>query len=235
MLEIRAIHAHYELSHVIQGIDLTARDGEVIGIFGRNGVGKTTLLKTVAGWIHPTAGEILIDHRRIDRLSPDRVCHAGVGFVPEDRRIFPGLTVEENLVLGFMQLPKRSAAANGKALARVYARFPRLQERRFQLGVTLSGGEQQMLAIARILVGNPKILLIDEPCEGLAPIIVAEIYAIIREMKQAGSTILMVEQNINQAIEVCDRFVAMERGKVVLTGDARSQVDREQLLAAISI
>lgn len=235
MLEIRGIHAHYGLSHVIQGIDLTVRDGEVIGIFGRNGVGKTTLLKTIAGWIHPSAGEIRIGGERIDRLSPDRICHAGVGFVPEDRRIFPGLSVEENLTLGFMQVPGRSVADNGEALARVYARFPRLRERRLQLGTTLSGGEQQMLAIARILIGEPRVLLIDEPCEGLAPMIVAEIYAIISEMKQAGRTILMVEQNINQAIEACDRFVAMERGSVVLAGVASSRADRERLLAVVSV
>jgi len=235
MLEIRGIHSHYGLSHVVQGIDLSVRAGEVIGIFGRNGVGKTTLLKTIAGWIHPSAGEVWIGEKRIDGQSPDRICHAGIGFVPEDRRIFPGLTVEENLVLGFMQTPKRSATANAEALARVYLRFPRLKERRRQLGTTLSGGEQQMLAIARVLVGEPIALLIDEPSEGLAPIIIAEIYAIIREMKQAGRAILLVEQNVNQAIETCNRFIAIERGQVVMTGDPASKSDREKLMSVISV
>lgn len=235
MLEIRGVHAHYGLSHVVQGIDLAVRGGEVVGIFGRNGVGKTTLLKTVAGWIRPSAGEIRIGEMRIDGLSPDRVCHAGIGFVPEDRRIFPGLTVEENLMLGFMQVPGRSAAANKQALAHVYARFPRLWERRLQLGATLSGGEQQMLAIARILVGEQKVLLVDEPSEGLAPMIVAEIYSIITEMKQTGCAILLVEQNVKQAIKVCNRFVAIERGRVVMTGNPESNSDREKLLATILV
>ena len=155
MLDIRNLHTHYGPSHIIQGIDLTVRDGEVFGIFGRNGVGKTTLLKTIAGWIKPTAGEIAFDGERIDGLNADRIARRGVGFVPEDRRIFPGLTVEENLTLGFLQVPGRSAADNRAALQAVYARFPRLSERRAQFGTTLSGGEQQMLAMARVMVGKP--------------------------------------------------------------------------------
>src|SRR5258707_517001 len=154
MLELHNIHAHYGLSHVVQGIDLGARAGEVVGIFGRNGVGKTTLLKTIAGWLKPTEGEIRIDGKRIDGASPDGICRAGVSFVPEDRRIFPGLTVEENLALGFLQVPRRAATGNRAALDTIYRRFPRLQERRRQLGTTLSGGEQQMLAIARAIVGG---------------------------------------------------------------------------------
>src|SRR5262249_28478831 len=156
---------------------------------------------------------------------------AGVGFVPEDRRIFPGLTVEENLTLGFLQVPRRARNGDAAALAAVYARFPRLQERRRQLGTTLSGGEQQMLAIARVMVGEPKLLLVDEPSEGLSPIIVAEIYAIIAEMKRAGRTILLVEQNVATALAVCDRFVAIERGRIVAEGDSGSAADRERLLS----
>ncbi len=226
MLELHNIHAHYGLSHVVQGIDLGARAGEVVGIFGRNGVGKTTLLKTIAGWLKPTEGEIRIDGKRIDGASPDGICRAGVSFVPEDRRIFPGLTVEENLALGFLQVPRRAATGNRAALDTIYRRFPRLQERRRQLGTTLSGGEQQMLAIARAIVGEPKLLLVDEPSEGLAPMIVADIYAIIAEKKRAGRAILLVEQNVFQALTVCDRFVAIERGRVVLTGVAGSQAVR---------
>jgi len=234
-LEIRNIHAHYGASHVVQGIDLEACAGEVIGIFGRNGVGKTTLLKTIAGWLKPSAGEIRIDGARIDGASPDRVCRAGVSLVPEDRRIFPGLTVEENLALGFLQVPRRAAAGNRVALEAVYGRFPRLRERRRQLGTTLSGGEQQMLAIARAMVGEPKLMLVDEPSEGLAPMIVEEIYAVMAEMKRAGRAILLVEQNVFQALTLCDRFVAIERGQVVMTGVAGSDADRDKLLATIAV
>jgi branched-chain amino acid transport system ATP-binding protein len=235
MLEIRNIHIHYGLSHVVQGIDLTARDGEVIGIFGRNGVGKTTLLKTIAGWIKPSAGEIDFDGQRIDGLSADRISRGGVGFVPEDRRIFPGLTVEENIALGFLQVPGRSAAGHRAALQRIYQRFPRLQERRAQNGTTLSGGEQQMLAMARVMVGKPRLLLVDEPSEGLAPMIVADLYAIITEMKQAGCTILLIEQNVRQALTVCDRFAVIERGRIVLQGDAKDEADCDRLLAIIAV
>jgi branched-chain amino acid transport system ATP-binding protein len=235
MLEIRNIHAHYGTSHVVQGISLLANAGEAIGIFGRNGVGKTTLLKTIAAWIRPSAGEINFTGRRIDGLSADRVSRAGVGFVPEDRRIFPGLTVEENLTLGFMQVPHRQAAANRAALAGIYARFPRLAERRAQSGTTLSGGEQQMLAMARVMVGEPKLLLVDEPSEGLAPMIVKDLYAIIADMKRAGCAVLLVEQNVAQALDVCDRFIVIERGAIALSGDAGATSDRARLFATIAV
>jgi branched-chain amino acid transport system ATP-binding protein len=235
MLDIRNIHVHYGTSHVVQGIDLAVSAGEVIGIFGRNGVGKTTLLKTVAGWIQPTAGEIDFDGKRIDGLPADRISRGGVGFVPEDRRIFPGLTVEENIALGFLQVPDRNAAGHRAALQRIYERFPRLQERRAQNGTTLSGGEQQMLAMARVMVGKPRLLLVDEPSEGLAPMIVADLYAIITEMKQAGCAVLLVEQNFVQALTVCDRFAVIERGRIVLQGDAKDKTDCDRLLATIAV
>jgi branched-chain amino acid transport system ATP-binding protein len=235
MLAINDVHAYYGSSHIVQGVGLSVARGEVLGIFGRNGVGKTTLLKTIAGWIPASGGEIIIDGTRIDGASPDRICRLGVGFVPEDRRIFPGLTVEENLTLGFMQVPRRGGTANRAALAEIYRRFPRLHERRRQHGTTLSGGEQQMLAIARVLIGAPRLLLVDEPSEGLAPMMVTEIYAILRELKQAGRAILLVEQNVPQALTLCDRFVAMERGRVVLAGDARSAEDGARLMAAITV
>ena len=161
----------------MQGIDLAVGAGEVVGIFGRNGVGKTTLLKTIAGWIAPSARRDSLRrraHRR--RCRPTASAALGVGFVPEDRRIFPGLTVEENLTLGFLQVPRPLARrATAPRSTAIYRRFPRLRERRRQLGTTLSGGEQQMLAMARVMVGEPKLLLIDEPSEGLAPMIVADI------------------------------------------------------------
>ena len=235
MLEIRDIHTHYGSSHIVQGVDLTVQSGEVVGVFGRNGVGKTTLLKTIAGWIPASRGEIRIGETRIDGATPDRICRLGVGFVPEDRRIFPGLSVEENLTLGFMQVPRRDGAGNRVALARIYQRFPRLDERRRQHGTTLSGGEQQMLAMARVLVGEPSLLLIDEPSEGLAPMMVAEIYAILTELKQAGRAILLVEQNVAQALTICDRFIALDRGRIALAGNAGVAADRERLLATIAV
>jgi branched-chain amino acid transport system ATP-binding protein len=234
MLDIRNLNTHYGTSHIIQGIDLTVNDGEVVGVFGRNGVGKSTLLKTIAGWIKPTSGEITFDSARIDGQSADRIARRGIGFVPEDRRIFPGLSVEENLTLGFLQVPGRSAADNRKALQRIYARFPRLEERRGQNGTTLSGGEQQMLAMARVMIGKPSLLLIDEPSEGLAPMIVADLFAIIREMKDAGCAIVLVEQNVHQALTACDRFVVIERGSIVLSGNARDKADCDRLLETIA-
>jgi branched-chain amino acid transport system ATP-binding protein len=235
MLAIRNLHTHYALSHIIQGIDLTVAAGEVVGIFGRNGVGKTTLLKTIAGWVKPTEGDVALDGEPIDGLTPDRIARRGVGFVPEDRRIFPGLSVEENLTLGYLQVPGRPSAADRDALAKVYARFPRLAERRQQFGTTLSGGEQQMLAMARVMIGAPKLLLIDEPSEGLAPMIVADLFAIIKEMKKSGCAILLVEQNVHQALTVCDRFAVIERGQIVLSGRADDAAACDKLLATIAV
>ncbi len=235
MLELRELHTHYGTSHIVQGIDLDARAGEVVGVFGRNGVGKTTVIKTIAGWLKPSAGEIRVDRVRIDGRSPYAVCHAGVGLVPEDRRIFPGLTVDENLSLGWLQVPGRDRRASRAAVARIYERFPRLGERQRQLGTTLSGGEQQMLAMARVMLGRPKVLLIDEPSEGLAPMIVADIYAIIGEMRRSGAAILLVEQNLHQALTICDRFVAIDRGRVVLKGSAHDPADREALMKAVAV
>ncbi|TCR66160.1 ABC transporter ATP-binding protein [Bosea sp. BK604] len=235
MLTISGLHSHYGLSHVIQGIDLAAAPGEVIGIFGRNGVGKTTLLKTIAGWVKPTEGAITLSGQSLNGLAPDRICLSGVGLVPEDRRIFPGLTVEENLQLGLLQVRGRAAKAERAAIDQIYDRFPRLGERRRQLGTTLSGGEQQMLAMARVLVGEPRLVLVDEPSEGLAPMIVAEVFAIVRELRERGCIVLLVEQNVHEALSVTDRFVVIERGRIVLSGDAEDAEDREKLLAALAV
>jgi branched-chain amino acid transport system ATP-binding protein len=234
MLEIRNLHTYYGTSHIIQGIELSVKDGEVVGVFGRNGVGKSTLLKTIAGWIKPVRGDITFNSERIDGQTPDRIARRGIGLVPEDRRIFPGLTVEENLTLGFLQVPGRGAEGNRAALQRIYERFPPLRERRAQNGTTLSGGEQQMLAMARVMIGKPSLLLIDEPSEGLAPMIVADLFAIVREMKQAGCAILLVEQNVHQALTACDRFIVIERGRIVLSGDARETADCDRLLETIA-
>ncbi|MBN9593778.1 MAG: ABC transporter ATP-binding protein [Afipia sp.] len=235
MFSIDNLQVHYGLSHVIQGVSMDAKRGEVVGIFGRNGVGKTTLMKTIAGWVTPSGGTITLDGERLDGLAPDGICRHGVGFVPEDRRIFPGLSVEENLKLGLMQRAGRSRADENAEVERIYQRMPRLAERRRQAGTTLSGGEQQMLAMARVMVGRPRLALIDEPSEGLAPMIVADIFAIIEEMKAEGATILLVEQNVHVALGVADRFYAIERGAVVFTGSAKDEMDKARLLEAIAV
>lgn len=235
MLELENVHAHYGLSHVLQGISIRVAAGEVVGLFGRNGVGKTTVMKTIAGWLTPTQGRIVFDGQPIGGVASDMICRRGVGFVPEDRRIFPGLTVEENLTLGFMQCPKRPRAESKRCLSEIYQRFPRLGERRLQLGTTLSGGEQQMLAMARVLVGSPKLLLIDEPTEGLAPKIVDEIFQIMVGLCREGIAIVLVEQNIRRAIELSTRFYAIERGQVSLEGDATNPAHRQALFDRIAV
>jgi branched-chain amino acid transport system ATP-binding protein len=235
MLRIDDLHAHYGLSHVLQGVSLEVRTGEVVGLFGRNGVGKTTVMKTIAGWVRPTSGSIQLDGAELGGKPSDVICRLGLGFVPEDRRIFPGFTVEESLALGFLQCPGRRRAEDRAALERAYQRFPRLKERRRQIAVTLSGGEQQMLAMARVLVGAPKLLLIDEPTEGLAPMIVDEIFAIVDALRREGIPILLVEQKVFRALDVCDRFYALERGQVVARGAAASDDDRQALQRAIAV
>ena len=168
-------------------------------------------------------------------LAPDRICRLGVGLVPEDRRVFPGLSVDENLRLGFLQAPHRTKAAKAARLAAIYERFPRLAERRRQAGKTLSGGEQQMLAIARVLVGEPRLLLIDEPTEGLAPMIVDEIFALITSLCAEGISILLVEQHVHRALDVCSRCYAMARGQVVFEGSAAVAAHRGALLAELAV
>ena len=235
MLELKGVHAHYGLSHVLQGIDLRVGKGEIIGLFGRNGVGKTTVIKTIAGWVAPSSGQVLLEGERLDGVSADRICRRGIGLVPEDRRIFPGLTVEENLRLGQMQCPSRQRAESRRRLDEIYQRFPRLAERRRQMGTTLSGGEQQMLAIARVLAGAPRLLLIDEPTEGLAPIIVDELFALIAALAREGTPIVLVEQNVHRAIQLTTRHYLIERGQVTFEGDSRVPSERDALLARISV
>ena len=235
MLELSNVHVHYGLSHVLQGVSLHVNAGEVVGLFGRNGVGKTTIMKTIAGWLTPSQGRILFKGESMGGVASDVICRQGIGFVPEDRRIFPGLTVEENLSLGFMQCPGRSGAESKRKLQEIYQRFPRLGERRLQSGTTLSGGEQQMLAMARVLVGTPKLLLIDEPTEGLAPKIVDEIFQIMQALVKDGLAIVLVEQNIKRAIELSTRFYAIERGREILHGDGTSSVQRQELFKRIAV
>ncbi len=235
MLILDEVHTYYGLSHILQGISMTADSQEIIGLFGRNGVGKTTILRTIAGWVAPSSGRLIFDNEEIGTLQPDKIAKRGIGLVPEDRRIFPGLTVEENLKLGLgLGISQKKIDAR-RSLERIYYRFPRLAERRRQSGVTLSGGEQQMLAIARVLVGKPKMLLIDEPTEGLAPMIVDEIFQLLGELKNEGVPIILVEQNISRALEAVDRFYAVERGRICFSGHSSVAAEREELLQIISV
>ena len=234
MLELKGVHTHYGLSHVLQGIDLQVGHGEVVGLFGRNGVGKTTVIKTIAGWVSPSSGDVIFNGESINGVGADQICRRGIGLVPEDRRIFPGLTVEENLHLGQMQCPSRSRLDARRRMEEIYQRFPRLAERRRQMGTTLSGGEQQMLAIARVLAGEPKLLLIDEPTEGLAPMIVDELFTLIGNLASEGIPIVLVEQNVHRAIGLVNRFYMLERGSVVLDGGA-NQADRSALMERLAV
>jgi branched-chain amino acid transport system ATP-binding protein len=223
------------LSHVLQGVNLSIRPGETVGLFGRNGVGKTTIVKTIAGWHRPSQGKILFQGQPIDALPPNEITRLGMGLVPEDRRVFPGLSVEGNLKLGLMQVQASERKAAEQRIQMVFERFPRLSERRDQSGTTLSGGEQQMLAMARVLVGNPKLLLIDEPTEGLAPMVVADIFRLMEELKSQGISILLIEQNIHKAIHLCDRHYVVERGRVVLEGNSQDMEERKELIKRVSV
>ncbi len=235
MLELKDVHTYYGLSHILQGVSLSVNTGEVVGLFGRNGVGKTTVMKTVAGWVKPSAGEVLFEGQSLTGKTADQISRMGIGLVPEDRRIFPGLSVEENLRLGFLQAPSMGSAEKRSKLDNIYQRFPRLAERRKQMGTTLSGGEQQMLAIARVLAGKPRLLLIDEPTEGLAPLIVQEIVALMQDLAKDGQAILLVEQNIHLALKISQRFYLMERGQIELSGSSGDHAARARLLDEVSV
>ena len=218
LFEIADIHARYRIAPILQGVSLTVDAGEIVSVFGRNGAGKTTLLKTAMGWLTPSDGTISFAGRPIAGLSPDRVFRHGIGFIPEDRRIFASLSVEENLELGLFAAWRLARAERQRRLDRVYDLFPRLAERRRQAGRTLSGGEQQMLAIGRTLVGEPKLLLVDEPSEGLAPMIVAEIFDALVRLRAQKIALLLVEQNVQRAAAISDACYVMEKGRIVAHG-----------------
>jgi branched-chain amino acid transport system ATP-binding protein len=235
ILEMNDVHVNLGLSQVLQGVNLSIRPGETVGLFGRNGVGKTTIVKTIAGWHKPSKGKILFCGELINNLAPNQITRLGLGLVPEDRRIFPGLSVEGNLKLGLMQVPPSERKSAEKRIQMVLDRFPRLRERRAQAGTTLSGGEQQMLAMGRVLVGNPRLLLIDEPTEGLAPMVVVEIFRLMEELKSQGISILLIEQNIHKAIHLCDRHLVVERGRIVLEGNSKELEERKELIRRVSV
>ena len=221
------IHAYYGESYIVQGVSFTVHEGEILALLGRNGAGKTSTLRSLARIGSPlvTQGEIWLDHQALHKMSSHEAAQAGLGLVPEDRRIIPGLTVEENLKLAQIAPPI------GWSLERLYELFPRLGERRAQEGTTLSGGEQQMLAIARALARDVKVLLLDEPYEGLAPVIVDEIEKTLVQIKKLGMTTVIVEQNAVRALQLADRAIILDTGRVVYDGTAEEVLDNEALRA----
>jgi branched-chain amino acid transport system ATP-binding protein len=227
------VHAGYGATPILFGVSLEVRQGEAVALLGRNGMGKTTLMKTAMGFLRASRGTIEFDGADLTRLTPHEIARLGVGLVPENRRIFPGLTVRENLELGLSAVASRTAALRRERLDDVFRHFPILRQRLEQPGKTLSGGEQQMLAIGRVMMAGARIILMDEPTQGLAPAFVRHIRDMIGELKRLGVTVLLVEQNARVALSVCDRGYIMEKGVIVFDGPARalreSPVTREKL------
>ena len=230
MLEIKDLEVSFGGITALKGISLTVNDGEIVTLIGANGAGKTTTLRTVSGLVKPRAGQVLVDGKDVTRLSAQARVKRGLVQVPEGRRVFPQMSVLENLELGaYLRKDSKAVAAD---LDDVFARFPRLADRRKQHAGTLSGGEQQMLAIGRALMGRPRILLLDEPSMGLAPLLVQEIFAIVSEINQAGTTVLLVEQNANMALQIADRGYVLETGKIVLAGTAAELTSTDEVKRA---
>ena len=221
----RDIHSYYGESWVVQGVSFEVKKGEIVALLGRNGAGKTSTLRSIARLADPhlTTGEVWLDGQALHTMSAFQASRAGVGLVPEDRRIIPSLTVEENLQLAQIEKPV------GWSIERLYEHFPRLAERRKQEAVTMSGGEQQMLAVARALARDVKLLLLDEPYEGLAPVIVQEIEKILEEIKKLGFTTIIVEQNAIAALHLSDRALILDMGEIVFDGTAKEVIDNEDL------
>jgi branched-chain amino acid transport system ATP-binding protein len=234
LLEVEGLHAQYAFAPVLRGVSFGVSAGEIVSIFGRNGAGKTTTLRTIMGWLAPTMGTIRFAGESIGGLSPDRIFRKGIAFIPEDRRIFGTLTVQENLGLGSFSL-WQSGAERRRQLDRVIHLFPRLGERRSQLGRTLSGGEQQMLAIGRALVGHPKLLLVDEPSEGLAPLIVNEIFDSLARMRDEGIALLLVEQNVRRAAALSNSCYVMEKGGIIKHGSPTEVMADETIRDRLSV
>jgi branched-chain amino acid transport system ATP-binding protein len=229
-LEAEGLETYYGKSHILHGVGLSVADGEIVALLGRNGAGKTTTLRSLTGLTHARHGVVRIYGRECTAWAPYRIATLGVGYVPEGRRIFPHLTLEENLKVPL----ERPGPWN---LARVYALFPRLAERKANLGSQLSGGEQEMLAIARALLLNPKLLLLDEPSQGLAPRIVRDVFQVVASMRDEGISVLLVEQNVRAAVEIADRVVVLDDGRVVheaRASDFGADEERVRALAGAS-
>jgi branched-chain amino acid transport system ATP-binding protein len=230
MLEIKDLYVHYGAIEALHGISLYVDQGEIVALIGSNGAGKSTLLKTISGLVRPTSGMIAYNGTPLGTTPPNRIVEIGICQVPEGRRVFSSMTVLENLEIG-AYLPQNNASAK-ENLARVFKLFPRLAERRKQEAGTLSGGEQQMLAIGRALMSNPKLLLMDEPSLGLAPVIVEEVYEVIAEIQKSGTPILLVEQNAYQALNIADRGYVIETGTITLEDSAMALLENEEVKQA---
>jgi branched-chain amino acid transport system ATP-binding protein len=227
-LNLTNVHAFYGDSHILHGVSFSLQPGGVLALLGRNGAGKTTCISTIIGFLKPRRGEIRLFGEPIEGLSPERISQLGIGLVPQGRRIFPSLTVRENLMVAQQ---RESTADKPWNVEGIYSLFPRLRERHAQFAGTLSGGELQMLAIGRALMGNPRVLLLDEPSEGLAPLIVAEVARTVRRLKEEGQSIVLVEQNLRFALDVADRAVILNTGRCVFAGDAGDILNNDELIA----
>jgi branched-chain amino acid transport system ATP-binding protein len=229
ILELKGINTFYEKSHILHDISMSVNKGEVVGLLGRNGVGKSTTLKSISGVVIPRAGSILFKGKELVGMKPHQVTRLGVGYVPEERRIFPILTVHQNLLLGQKSGKLQNQVKEGWTIERAYALFPQLKARQTSKGGHLSGGEQQMLTIVRTLMGNPKLLLLDEPTEGLAPMLVEAVSNVIQEIHQAGISILLVEQSLEVILDLTTRAYVMSKGQIVFDGTSQELADNREV------
>ena len=230
MLEIKDIEVYYGMIQAIKGVSFEVNEGEVVSLIGANGAGKTTILHTITGLISPKKGSVIFEGKDITKIPAHKIVSLGMAHVPEGRRVFAELSVYENLRMG--DYTRKDKAEIAKTLEMVYKRFPRLEERKNQLAGTLSGGEQQMLAMGRALMSHPKIIVMDEPSMGLSPIFVNEVFDIIKEVSASGTTVLLVEQNAKKALSIADRAYVLETGKIVLEGDAKVLMNDESIKKA---
>ncbi len=230
ILQVNDIHSYYGNIHALKGVSLTVEKGEIVTLIGANGAGKTTTLKTISGIMHPRHGTILLDGENIEHLPPHQIVMRGIGQSPEGRKIFGALTVSENLELGAYARTDKDGIRRDMEF--VFSLFPRLAERRHQLGGTLSGGEQQMLAIGRALMTRPRVLMLDEPSMGLAPVLVETIFETIQKLNQEGTTILLIEQNAAKALQIAHRGYVIETGQIVLSDSAANLRKNERVRKA---
>ena len=230
MLEIKDIEVFYGVIQAIKGISFEVNEGEVIALIGANGAGKTTILHTITGLLSPKKGSVIFEGKDITKVPAHKIVSLGMAHVPEGRRVFAELSVYQNLKMG--AYTRKDKAEIAQTLEMVYKRFPRLEERKNQLAGTLSGGEQQMLAMGRALMSHPKIIVMDEPSMGLSPILVNEIFDIIQEVSAGGTTVLLVEQNAKKALSIADRAYVLETGKIVLDGDAKELMNDDSIKKA---
>ena len=230
MLKVENLSVHYGMIQAVRDVSFEVNEGEVVSLIGANGAGKTTILRTLSGLVRPSAGKIEFLGKEIQKLPAQKIVAGGLSQVPEGRHVFPGLTVMENLEMGAFL--KKNREENQANLKKVFSRFPRLEERKNQDAATLSGGEQQMLAMGRALMSTPKLLLLDEPSMGLAPIFIQEIFDIIQDIQKQGTTVLLIEQNANNALAISDRGYVLETGKIVLSGTGKELASSEEVRKA---